>query len=499
MPRLKAAVQARKETALESLRDALRTTGRLIRPRLGCPGYGAVRLALAHWRPDFDDVPEKERLALLRSVTQWDTERNSKAGPHARVDVERHASLTKELIEWLEAPEAARKAALSAQAVRRGPARTARKSCEVAAAVVSPLCQLETKREMLARLARRQAETSENDRALQKRHLKYAVVRRPSTHAAPCKQWRVMSEGNPPVPFVTVRGKNVLFDVGDRVLLSGQTGVVVARNLFGGGRDVLLDGENQSRTVLLSDLRAPAAAIKEQLTANVSRGLVVASPDGSNADHIPVTEVERAIELESSVGAALASQQRLLYASTGAVHTVVLGKLPDPSDDTELDQIERDLDRNATLIKTAGACLPDFDVSDACSWIVLTAEMASRFLGETVHRAGNVVLGPLQRDAFGTPLFTHGETVRYVQAYRGYCIGAPHRMTNTWQRIDRGGDVVSQQQAVLIADALLRARRRQLVDQSAEEAERRSKRQARAFASRAPPKPPKPPSKRRRV
>ena len=64
MPRLKAAVQARKETALESLRDALRTTGRLIRPRLGCPGYGAVRVALAHWRPDFDDVPEKERLVV---------------------------------------------------------------------------------------------------------------------------------------------------------------------------------------------------------------------------------------------------------------------------------------------------------------------------------------------------------------------------------------------------------------------------------------------------
>ena len=106
MPRLKAAVQARKETALESLRDALRTTGRLIRPRLGCPGYGAVRVALAHWRPDFEDVPEKERLALLRAATQWDTERNSKAGPHARIDVEKHASLTKELIEWLEAPEA---------------------------------------------------------------------------------------------------------------------------------------------------------------------------------------------------------------------------------------------------------------------------------------------------------------------------------------------------------------------------------------------------------
>ncbi len=23
----------------------------------GRPGYGAVRLAMAHWRPDFDDVP----------------------------------------------------------------------------------------------------------------------------------------------------------------------------------------------------------------------------------------------------------------------------------------------------------------------------------------------------------------------------------------------------------------------------------------------------------
>ena len=133
--------------------------------------------------------------------------------------------------------------------------------------------------------------------------------------------------------------------------------------------------------------------------------------------------------------------------------------------------------------------------------------MASRTLGETAHRAGNVVLGQLQRDAFGTPLFTHGEVVRYVQAYLDYCIGAPHRMTNTWQRIDRGGDVVSQQQAVLIADALLRARRRQLVDQSAErraKAKRRSRnarflkraQRARAATGRAQPKPP---SKRRRV
>ena len=152
MPRLKAAVQARKETALESLRDALRTTGRLIRPRLGCPGYGAVRVALAHWRPDFEDVPEKERLALLRAATHWDTERNSKAGPHARIDVEKHASLTKELIEWLEAPEAAAKAAASARAVSR---RTARGG------------------------------------GGQRKTAQHAVVHRPSTHAAPCKKRRV--------------------------------------------------------------------------------------------------------------------------------------------------------------------------------------------------------------------------------------------------------------------------------------------------------------------
>jgi hypothetical protein len=155
MPRLKAAVQARKETALESLRDALRTTGRLIRPRLGCPGYGAVRVALAHWRPDFEDVPEKERLALLRAATQWDTERNSKAGPHARIDVEKHASLTKELIEWLEAPEAAAKAAASARAVSR---RTARGG------------------------------------GGQRKTAQHAVVHRPSTHAAPCKKRRVAAK-----------------------------------------------------------------------------------------------------------------------------------------------------------------------------------------------------------------------------------------------------------------------------------------------------------------
>mmetsp|Transcript_15768 Transcript_15768/g.47357 ORF Transcript_15768/g.47357 Transcript_15768/m.47357 type:complete len:236 (+) Transcript_15768:3-710(+) len=71
MPRLKAAVQTRKETSLESLRDALRHSGRLIRPRLGCPGYGAVRVALRHWRPDFDEVGEKERgAAALTAAAQ---------------------------------------------------------------------------------------------------------------------------------------------------------------------------------------------------------------------------------------------------------------------------------------------------------------------------------------------------------------------------------------------------------------------------------------------
>ena len=46
MPRLKAAIQARKETALEALRDGLWAAGINLRPRLGCPGYDAVRLAI---------------------------------------------------------------------------------------------------------------------------------------------------------------------------------------------------------------------------------------------------------------------------------------------------------------------------------------------------------------------------------------------------------------------------------------------------------------------
>ena len=118
MPRLNAAIQARKETALEALRDALRETGRLIRPGPRSPGYAAVRVAMLHWRPDFDDLSDEEQKALLYSATHWQTERKDKPGPHARVDVERHASLTRELVKLLEAPEAAAKAAASARAVR---------------------------------------------------------------------------------------------------------------------------------------------------------------------------------------------------------------------------------------------------------------------------------------------------------------------------------------------------------------------------------------------
>ena len=182
MPRLKAAVQARKETALESLRDALRTTGRLIRPRLGCPGYGAVRVALAHWRPDFDEVPEKERLALLRAATQWDTERNSKPGPHARILVERHVTLTQELIAWLEAPEAAAKAAAAARAASRRRARGG---------------------------------------GGQRKTAQHAVVHRPSTHAAPCKKRRVVpkkAHSTPPGP------KRSLLDTAHAMLHPGCHG-----------------------------------------------------------------------------------------------------------------------------------------------------------------------------------------------------------------------------------------------------------------------------------
>ena len=114
MPPLTKYERIRKETALEALRDALRSTGRLIRPRPGNGGYDAVRVAMLHWHPDFDDLSEKERKALLRSATKWLKLRKKKHGPHASVDVERHASLRRELVELLEAPEAA----LTAEAVR---------------------------------------------------------------------------------------------------------------------------------------------------------------------------------------------------------------------------------------------------------------------------------------------------------------------------------------------------------------------------------------------
>ena len=95
----------RKETALEALRDALRSTGRKKRPRPGDPGYDAVRVAMLHWHPDFDDLSEKERKALLRSAKKWLNKRNSKPGPHASVDVERHASLRRDIVELLEAAQ----------------------------------------------------------------------------------------------------------------------------------------------------------------------------------------------------------------------------------------------------------------------------------------------------------------------------------------------------------------------------------------------------------
>ena len=49
---------------------------------------------------------------------------------------------------------------------------------------------------------------------------KFAVVHRPSTRGAPVHGASCRRE--PPVPFVTVRGKNTPFDVGDRVFLSGR-------------------------------------------------------------------------------------------------------------------------------------------------------------------------------------------------------------------------------------------------------------------------------------
>ena len=101
MPRLKAAIQTRKETALEALRDALWAVGINIRPKCGSVGYAAVLLAMRHWRPDFDDVPEKERKELLRSATNWENDRRFKAGPHVRVDVKCHASLRDKIVKLL--------------------------------------------------------------------------------------------------------------------------------------------------------------------------------------------------------------------------------------------------------------------------------------------------------------------------------------------------------------------------------------------------------------
>ena len=123
MPRLKLEVQIRKETALEALRDALRMSNRTIRPRMGCPGYGAVVVAMSHWLGlEFSGVSEKERLATLRAATQWDNERHSKAGPHARVDVAKCAELTRELVSVLKAEDDRAAAAKSETAAQRATA-----------------------------------------------------------------------------------------------------------------------------------------------------------------------------------------------------------------------------------------------------------------------------------------------------------------------------------------------------------------------------------------
>ena len=92
--RLKAYDQISKETALEALRDALRSYDSKYRPRKGGPGYGAVVAALSYWRGvDFSTLPEKERYAILITVTDWWKQRQGKPGPHARVDREAHGRL----------------------------------------------------------------------------------------------------------------------------------------------------------------------------------------------------------------------------------------------------------------------------------------------------------------------------------------------------------------------------------------------------------------------
>ena len=127
MPRVKLEVQVRKETALEALRDALRLSGRTIRPRIGVPGYGAVVLAMSAWLGyDFSTVEESVRLSTLRAATQWDNERNRKAGPHYRVDHRRCAELKQEFLRVFKAEDERAAAAKSEQARRQEEARAAR-------------------------------------------------------------------------------------------------------------------------------------------------------------------------------------------------------------------------------------------------------------------------------------------------------------------------------------------------------------------------------------
>ncbi len=381
MPRLKAAIQVRKETALEALRDALQAAGTNRRPIKGYPGYSAVRLAMAHWRPDFDDVPEKERKALLRAATQWEHERKSKAGPHVRVDVKCHASLREKMVKLL----------VDEYVYREKPAPDRVWPCSAAA-------------------------------------------------AAAC-------------------------------------------------------------TGTMDECCVPPDMDCELVNA-VSKGLM-ASPDDANSDTVPELQVEKATWLEASIGRAQVSQH-MLCASTATrrvrlrlsgriveepkpIHVVAFKGQREDSDPEMLDDLQaieqeaREMEHikcilheNSSLIKDASRRLKDFNVLNALSHLVLNVELTFRIFETRTQ---------LCRDAYGTPLFTLSQIMRFVDAYCGYQIGDPRQEypprarflrlrrslgrrqpylpRNKWQ-VQCSGDVEGQQRAVLIAAALLKARQKQL-------------------------------------
>ena len=360
--RLKAAIQARKETALEALRDALQAAGTNRRPIKGYPGYSAVRLAMAHWRPDFDDVPEKERKAFLREANNWEQKRKSKAGPHVRVDVKCYASLREKMVKLLV----------------------------------------------------------------------HEYVHREKP--APDRVWACSA------------------------------------------------AVDDARTDTMDECCVPPDMDCELVNA-VSKGLM-ASPDDANSDKVPERVVEKATWLEASIGRAQVSEY-MLCASTAKprrvrlrlsgsiveepkpIHVAFRGQREDSDPETlddlqakeqearEMDHIKCILHENSRLIKSASRHLKDFNVLNALSHLVLTVELIFRIFGTTTQ---------LCRDAYGTPLFTLSQIMRFVDAYCGYQIGDPRQPylpRNKWQ-VQCSGDVEGQQRAVLIAAALLKARQKQL-------------------------------------